>query len=289
MALVASNGFAGGYGISRSSLSAAVLAGTGQAMERDYDFGSKVYRADLPAAAEIGRNAGERAVRRLNPRKVKTQKVPVVYDPRVSRGLLSHLSGAISGPSIARGTSFLKDRLDQPVFAPGVTVIDDPFIRRGLRSRPFDGEGIATRRHTVIDGGRLTTWLMDLRSSRQLGLATTGHASRGTSAPPTPSPANLHMVAGSKTPKELIGEITQGFYITEMLGMGVNGITGDYSRGATGFWIENGELAYPVSELTVAGNLKDMFLALEPASDLEFRYGMDAPTVRIDGMTIAGL
>jgi len=289
VALAASNGFFGGYGISRSSLSVAVLAGTGLLMERDYDFGSKVYRADLPAAAEIGRKAGERAVRRLNPRKVKSQKVPVVYDPRVSRGLLSHLSGAIGGPAIARGTSFLKDRLNQPVFGPGITVIDDPFIRRGLRSRPFDGEGIATRRHTIIDAGRLTTWLLDLRSSRQLGLATTGHASRGTSAPPTPSSANLYMVAGSKTPEQLIGEIQDGFYITEMLGMGVNTITGDYSRGATGFWIENGRIAYPVSELTVAGNLKEMFLNLEPANDLEFRYGVDVPTVRIDGMTIAGL
>lgn len=289
VAMVASNGFAGGYGISRSSLSAAVLAGTGVGMERDYDFGSKVYRSDLPGAAEIGRNAGERAVRRLNPRKVKSQRVPVIYDPRVSRGLLGHLSGAISGPSIARGTSFLKDRLDQMVFAPGVTIIDDPFIRRGLRSRPFDGEGIATRRHTLIDQGRLTTWLMDLRSSRQLGLVTTGHASRGTSAPPTPSPANLYMAAGTRTPADLIGELTEGFYITEMLGMGVNGLTGDYSRGASGFWIENGQLAYPVSELTVAGNLKEMFLAIEPANDLEFRYGMDAPTLRIDGLTVAGL
>ncbi len=289
VALAASNGFASGYSISRSSLSAAVLAGTGTAMERDYDFGSKVYAADLPTAASIGRNAGERAVRRLNPRKVQSQKVPVVYDPRVSRGLLSHLSGAISGPAIARGTSFLKDRLGQPVFAAGVSVIDDPFVRRGLRSRPFDGEGVGVQRRTLIEDGRLTTWLLDLRSARQLGLATTGHASRGTSAPPTPSPANLYMAAGPKSPRDLIAEIQSGFYITEMMGMGVSGITGDYSRGATGFWIENGELSYPVSEITVAGNLKEMFLNLEPASDLEFRYGVDVPTVRIDGMTIAGL
>ena len=289
VALAASNGFAGGYSISRSSLSAAVLAGTGTAMERDYDFGSKVYVADLPAAAEIGRAAGERAVRRLGPRKVQTQKVPVVYDPRVSRGLLSHFSSAISGPAIARGTSFLKDRLGQPVFAPGITVIDDPFVHRGLRSRPFDGEGVTVQRRTLIEDGRLTTWLLDLRSARQLGLATTGHASRGTSAPPTPSPANLYMAPGRTSARDLIAGISSGFYITEMMGMGVSGITGDYSRGATGFWIENGELTYPVSEITVAGNLKDMFLNLEPASDLEFRYGVDAPTVRIDGMTIAGL
>ncbi len=289
VALAASNGFSGGYGISRFSLSAAVLAGTGTGMERDYDFSSKVYAADLPGAAQIGRNAGERAVRRINPRKVQSQKVPVVYDPRVSRGLLSHLSSAISGPSIARGTSFLKDRLGQAIFAPGVAVIDDPFVRRGLRSRPFDGEGVTVRRRTIIEDGRLTTWLLDLRSARQLGLETTGHASRGTSAPPTPSPANFYMAAGTKSARDLIAEIPSGFYITEMMGMGVSGITGDYSRGATGFWIENGELSYPVSEITVAGNLKEMFLNLEPASDLEFRYGVDAPTVRVDGMTIAGL
>ena len=168
-------------------------------------------------------------------------------------------------------------------------MIDDPFVRRGLRSRPFDGEGVSVQRRTLIEDGRLTTWLLDLRSARQLGMETTGHASRGTSAPPTPSPANLYMGAGSKSPQELIAEISSGFYITEMMGMGVSGLTGDYSRGATGFWIENGELVYPVSEITVAGNLKEMFLNLEPANDLEFRYGVDAPTLRIDGMTIAGL
>ena len=289
VALAASNGFSGGYGASRSSLSVVVLAGSGTAMERDYDFGSTVYASDLPGGAEIGRNAGERAVRRLNPRRVKSQKLPVIYDPRASRGLLSHLAGAISGAAIARGTSFLKDKLDQPVFAPGITVIDEPFLRRGLRSRPFDGEGVAPRRRAIIEGGRLTTWLMDLRSARQLGLASTGHASRGTSAPPSPSATNFHLVAGSRTPAELIGEIEDGLYVVELMGQGVNGLTGDYSRGASGFWIEKGQLAYPVSELTVAGNLKEMFLGLEPASDLELRYGVDAPTVRIGAMTVAGL
>ena len=289
VALAASNGFAGGYSASRSSLSAVVLAGSGTAMERDYDFGSTVYASDLPAAAAIGRNAGERAVRRLNPRRIKSQKLPVIYDPRVSRGLLSHLSGAIGGPSIARGTSFLKDKLGQALFAPGITVIDDPFIQRGLRSRPFDGEGVGPQRRAIVEDGRLTTWLMDLRSSRQLGLATTGHASRGTSAPPSPSPANFYLVGGSKTPAELIGEIDEGLYITELMGQGVNGLTGDYSRGAAGFWIEKGQLAYPVNELTVAGNLKEMFLTLVPASDLEMRYGVDAPTLRIESMIVAGL
>ena len=289
VALATSNGFAGGYAVSRSSLSVAVLAGTGTGMERDYDYGSKVYAADLPAAADIGRRAGERAVRRLNPRKVPSCKVPVVYDPRVSRGLLGHLSSAISGPSIARGTSFLKDRLDQPVFAPGVSVIDDPFIRRGLRSRPFDGEGIPIIRRTIIEDGRLTSWLLDLRSARQLGLVTTGHASRGTSGPPTPSPGNFYMAPGSKTPAELIAEISEGFYVTEMMGMGVNGVTGDYSQAAAGFWIENGQITFPVSEMTIAGNLKDMFLNITAANDLQFLRGIDAPTLRVDGMTVAGM
>ncbi|CAK0758206.1 hypothetical protein CCP2SC5_2490003 [Azospirillaceae bacterium] len=170
-----------------------------------------------------------------------------------------------------------------------ITIIDDPFIRRGLRSRPFDAEGLSVRKHAVIENGRLTTWLLDLRSARQLGLSPTGHASRGASGPPSPSPSNLFMVAGKKTPTELISEVADGFYVTEMLGMGVNGITGDYSRGAAGFWIENGQLAWPVSELTIAGNLKNMFMNLEAANNLEHRYGIDAPTLRIDGMTVAGL
>lgn len=288
VAVAASNGFAGTYAISRRSLSVSVLAGAGTEMERDYDFSSKVYGADLDDPATIGRNAGERAVRRLAPRKVRTGKFPVIYDPRVSRGLLGHLSGAITGPAIARGTSFLKDRMGQRLFREGVTVVDDPHVRRGLRSKPFDGEGVAMRRRNVIDDGVLTTWLLDLRSARQLGLETTGHASRGTSSPPSPSPSNLYLAAGDRSPAELMADIGQGLYLTELMGMGVNGVTGDYSRGAAGFWIENGEIAYPVSELTVAGNLKDMFLALEPANDLELRFGMDAPTVRIDGMTIAG-
>lgn len=286
--IAASNGFAGSYAVSRLSLSASVLAGTGTGMERDYDFDSKVYGGDLRSPEAIGREAGERAVRRLNPRKVKTQRVPVVYDPRASRGLLGHLTGAISGPSVARGTSFLKDRMGQRIFAEGISIVDDPFVRRGLRSRPFDAEGVAVQKRTIIEDGVLTTWLLDLRSARQLGLSTTGHASRGTSGPPGPSPSNVYLAAGRRSRDELIADIEQGLYVVELMGMGVNGVTGDYSRGASGFWIENGRITHPVSELTVAGNLKDMFLNMEPASDLELRFGMDAPTVRIEGMTIAG-
>ena len=289
IAIAASNGFAGGYAVSRRSLSVSVLAGTGTGMERDYEYDSKVYGSDLRAAAEIGREAGERAVRRLNPRKVKSQKVPVVYDPRVSRGMIGHLTGGISGPAVARGTSFLKDKLGQVIFPAAISIVDDPFVRRGLRSRPFDAEGVTVEKRTIIEEGRLTTWLLDLRSARQLGLKTTGHASRGTSGPPGPAPSNIYMAPGARSREDIIGEIKDGLYITELMGSGVNGVTGDYSRGASGFWIENGRLAYPVSELTVAGNLKDMFLNMEAASDLELRFGMDAPTLRIDGMTVAGM
>lgn len=284
----ASNGFSGGYAVSRRSISVSVIAGEGVGMERDYDYDSKVYGEDLRAAADIGREAGERTIRRLNPRKVKSCQVPVVFDPRQSRSLLSYLTSAISGPSIARGTSFLKDKLGQQIFPKNVTVIDDPFVRRGLRSRPFDSEGLAVSRRAVIEDGVLTTWLMDLRSARQLGLASTGHASRGASGPPGPSPANFWMEPGATSVKDLIADIKQGFYVVDTMGMGVNGVTGDFSKGASGFWIENGEIAYPVSELTIASNLKDMFMNLTVADDLVRRYGVDAPTVRVEGMTVAG-
>ena len=289
IALAASNGFARSYGVSSQSISAAVLAGEGTAMERDYDFDTAVYGSDLRAPAEIGRNAGERAVRRLGARKVETVQVPVVYDPRLSGGLVRHLAGAINGVAVARGTSFLKDRMGARIFPPGVRIVDDPHRKRGLRSKPFDGEGIANARRLVVEDGVLRSWFLDLSSSRQLGLTTTGHAARGTAAPPSPAATNLFMEPGSKSPAEMIGEIDNGLYVTELIGMGVNGVTGDYSRGATGFWIENGAIAFPVSELTVAGNLVDMFANLTPADDLSFRFGVDAPTVRVDGMTVAGL
>jgi PmbA protein len=288
VAMAASNGFAGGYGGSGHSVSAAVLAGQGTAMERDYAYSSAVHAADLRDPAEIGREAGTRAVRRRGARKVATCQVPVVYEPRIASSLLRHLTAAISGPAVARGTSFLKDKLGQRIFSAGVTVIDEPHKKRGLRSKPFDGEGIANRRRAIIEDGVLTTWLLDLASARQLKLRSTGHASRGTSSPPSPSPANLWLEPGAVTAQELIGDIQSGFYVTELMGQGINGVTGDYSRGAAGFWIENGALAYAVSEVTVAGNLKDMFAHLTPASDLEFKTGVDTPTLRIDGMTVAG-
>ncbi len=286
--MAASNGFTGSYAVTRHGFGVSVLAGEGTGMERDYDFSSAVHAADLKDAEEIGRSAGEKAVARLNPRKVRTAKVPVVYDPRVAGGLLRHLAGAINGTAVARGTSFLKDRMGKAVFPASLAIVDDPHRKRGLRSKPFDGEGCANKRDNVVEGGTLRTWLLDLRSARQLGLATTGHAARGTSAPPAPAPTNLYLEPGPVTPTELMSDIESGLYVTELIGMGVNTVTGDYSRGATGFWIEQGEIAYPVSELTVAGNLTAMFANLAPANDLEFRYGIDAPTLRIDGMTVAG-
>ncbi|MEN3975245.1 TldD/PmbA family protein [Emcibacter sp. SYSU 3D8] len=287
IAIATSHGFAGSYENTSFAVGVSVLAGEGTAMERDYEYDSARHRSDLADPADIGRRAAERTIRRLGARSVKPRKVPVVYDPRVSGGLLGHLTGAISGSAVARGTSFLKNSLGEMIFAPGINVIDDPLRPRGQRSKPFDGEGVATRRQNIIDDGRLTTWMLDSASARQLNLASTGHASRGVGLP-APGPTNFYMAPGKVSVKDLIGAIDDGFYVTEMIGMGVNGVTGDYSRGASGFWIEKGELAYPVSGLTLAGNLRDMYKAIIPADDLVFKYGVNAPTMRIDGMTIAG-
>ncbi|MFC1672956.1 TldD/PmbA family protein [Pseudomonadota bacterium] len=289
VAMAASNGFAHAYQRSHHSRSASILAGEGTGMERDYDYSGAVWAEDLMSAEEIGRNAGEKAVKRLNPRKLETGTLPVIYEARAARSLLGHFSSAVNGSGIARGTSFLKDCMDEQLFAPGVNIVDDPHRMRGLRSAPFDDEGLATHKRNIIDDGTLTTWFLDLRSARQLGLQSTGHASRGVSSPPSPSASNLYLAAGEQSVEDMIKDIDRGFFITELIGMGVNGVTGDYSRGAGGFLIENGELSHPVSEVTVAGNLKDIFKQLTPASDLEFRYGSDAPSVRVDGLTIAGV
>jgi len=286
--LVTSVGFAGSTARTSHSVSATALAGAGTAMQRDYDYHSTVYLADLDDPAAIGRGAGERAIARLNPTRPATARVPVVYDPRVAGGLLGHLAGAINGASVARGTSFLKDKMGQRLFAAGIAVHDDPRRVRGLRSRVFDGEGTPTVARALIDDGVLTTWLLDSRSARQLGLRSTGSAARGTGGPPSPSPSNLYLAAGNLTPGELMADIKLGLYVTELIGMGVNGVTGDYSRGAAGFLIRDGALAEPVAEITIAGNLLEMFAHLTPASDLRFRRGTDAPTVRVDGMTLAG-
>jgi PmbA protein len=288
LVLVTSHGFHGATIASRHGIAMTAIAGDGTGMERDYDFSSTLHASDLDGAQAIGRRAGERAVERLNPRKVATRRVPVVFDARISGSLVGHLASAANGSSVARKTSFLREKLGQKIFAAGIDIVDDPLRPRGLRSRPFDAEGIAGRRRHLVEDGVLKTWILDCATARELNLETTGHAQRGVSSTPSPGASNLHLAPGSKSPDELIADIEDGFYITDMIGMGVNLVTGDYSRGASGFWIEKGERTYPVSEVTIAGHLSDMFASLVAANDLVFRFGTNAPTLRVEGMTVAG-
>ncbi len=287
--MVASNGFAGAYERTGYGISSSMIGGAGTAMERDYDYRSAVKLSNLPAAEEIGEEAGRRVVRRLNPRKARSAALPVVYEQRIASSLMSHLAGAINGAGVARGTSFLKDSMDEQVFAADISVIDDARLPGGFGSKPFDGEGLATGRREVVSNGMLKAWLLDLHSARKLGLHSTGNAARGTSGAPSPSASNFDLQPGAGSPEELIADIKEGLLVSELIGMGVNGTTGDYSRGATGFWIDNGEIAYPVSEITIAGNLKAMFANLTPANDLVIRGSINAPTCRVEGLTIAGV
>ena len=285
-ALVTSHGFAGGYGASGHSLSASVIAGEGAAMQRDYGWHSAHHLSDLEDAEDIGARAGARAVARLNPGKAPVGKVPVIIDPRVGGSIVGHLLGAIAGPAVARGTSFLLGKEDRQLFDSGIVIRDDPHRPRGLRSRAFDGEGLPTAARDVVANGRITGWLLDTASAKQLGLTPTGHASRGGGASGV-SASNLHLAAGTVTPEALMADVVEGVYITELIGQGVNPVTGDYSRGASGFVIRDGAMAGPIAEFTIAGNLIDMFAALIPADDLEFRHATNVPTLRIDGMTVA--
>jgi len=288
VALATSQGFARGYTTTGYGGAAAVIAGTGGDMQRDGASHSVRHHADLDTPEEIGRLAGERAVKRLGPGRLQSGTMPVVFDPRVGGSLIGNLVGAMAGPAIARKTSFLLGREEEQLFAPGIVIVDDPHRRRGLRSKPFDGEGVATQRRRLVDNGRLTGWLLNSASARQLGLPTTGHASRGTGGAPGTAATNVHLEPGSLSPAALIADIRLGLYVTEMIGQGVNPVTGDYSRGASGFIIANGEIAAPVDEITIAGNLLDMFRALVPADDLEHRRSVNVPTLRIEGMTVAG-
>jgi PmbA protein len=288
VALATSHGFRRGYSTSGYSGSASVIAGAGANMQRDYAQHSARHFADLDAAEAIGRLAGERAVARLNPAKLASGAMPVVFDPRVGASLLGHLASAITGAAIARKTSFLLGKEDERIFGSGIVIRDDPHRPRGLRSKPFDGEGLATSPRDIVADGRLTGWIAESASARQLGLQPTGHATRGVGGAPGASLTNVHLEAGSLSRDELIGDIARGVYVTELIGQGVNPITGDYSRGASGFIIENGQLGPAVAEITIAGNLLDMFRRLTPASDLTFRRATNVPTLRVDGMTIAG-
>jgi Predicted Zn-dependent proteases and their inactivated homologs len=288
LVLVTSHGFSGSYQASRFGRSVGVIAGEGTKMERDHDFDSRLYVADLDAPEEIGRRAGERAVRRLNPRQVDTgSNVTVIFDPRVARGFVGHIAGAINGAAVARKTSFLRDRMGEQVLKAGLNVTDEPLRVRGSASRPFDGEGVKGERLVMIEDGVLKHWFLSSSAARELGLRTNGRGSRGGTAV-SPSSTNLALEPGDISPEDLIRSVGTGFYVTELIGHGVDMITGEYSRGATGFWIENGELAYPVSEVTIASNLKDMFMRVTPANDIDRKFGVAAPTIAIEGMTLAG-
>jgi PmbA protein len=287
IALATSGGFSGAYRTSGHSCSAVVIAGEGASMQRDYASHTAHHLGDLDSAAEIGRKAGERAAARLNPVRPKPGKYPVLFDPRVSSSLLGHFCGAISGSSIARKTSFLQDKLGQRIFAEGVTIVDDPLRQRGLRSHPFDGEGLRVSRQELVSDGVLKSWIAESASARQLGIQPTGHAVRGIGGAPSASPSNLYLAAGQRSREELLAAHPEAVLIIELIGQGVNGVTGDYSRGAVGFMVRGGEIAEPVAEITIASNLIDMFATLEPATDLEFRRGIDAPTVLIPEMTVA--
>ncbi len=288
LVLATSHGFSGAYSASRFGRSVSVIAGEGTKMERDYDFDSCLYFADLRDAGDIGREAAARAVRRLNPRQVPTAKnVTVVYDPRVARGIAGHIAGAINGGAVARKTSFLRDRMGQQVLKAGLSVTDDPLIVRGSSSRPFDGEGVRGQRLTMIEDGVLKHWFLSTSTANELGLKTNGRGVRGGTAV-NPASTNLALEPGDISPEDLIRSVGTGFYVTELIGQGVNMVTGEYSRGASGYWIENGELTFPVSEVTIASNLVDMFLRITPASDIDRSFGVAAPTLAIEGMTLAG-
>lgn len=287
LVLVTSHGFSGGWLRTSHSLSVSAVAGTGTGMQHDWDASSKIFGADLDPAELVGRRAGERAVARLAPRKMETGTATVIWEPRAATGLVGHFVSAINGAAIARKTSFLKDRRGARVFAPGITILDDPRKVRGLASRPFDGEGVAGAPLTLVEDGILQDWLLDGASARELGLVSNGRASRGTGSP-SPGSTNVTLTPGSRSREEMIASIDRGLLVTDMIGSGVNGITGDYSRGASGFLIEKGEIGPAVSEVTVAGNLSDMFARLVPGSDLESRFAIAAPSVMIEGLTIAG-
>ncbi|MEM5500130.1 TldD/PmbA family protein [Ahrensia kielensis] len=287
MVLVTSHGFQGSYQGTRFGCSVSVIAGEGTGMERDYDYSSRLFYNDLDRRSEIGRSAGERAVKRLNPRKMPTQTVPIIFDPRVSRGILGHLNSAINGASVARKSSFLQEKMGKQIANDKITIIDDPNIVRGQASRPFDGEGVRGEKLTMVENGVLQHWYLSTSIGRELGLPTNGRGARGGTSVGASS-TNVWMQPGEQSPDEIIKAVGTGFYVTEVFGQGVDMVTGEYSRGASGFWIDNGEIAFPVSEVTIASNLKDMFMTMVPANDLDRNYGTAAPTILVPEMTLAG-
>lgn len=287
-AMATSHGLAQGYRTTSHSVTVTTVAKGKGGVERDYDYAVARHRSDLEAAEVVGRRAGERTVNRLDPTRLTSERMPVVFDRRLAPCLIGHLISAISGTSVARRTSFLLDARGERVFAPGVTIREEPLRPRGMRSRPIDGEGLPTRSVDIVSDGILNTWLLDSTSARQLRERPTGHASRGASGPPGTSVSNVMLMPGTASPTDILSSVRRGLYVVELTGMSINGMTGEYSRGAAGFLIENGELTRAVSDVMISSNLKDMFATMIPADDLELRYGIDAPTVLIPQMTVGG-
>ena len=288
MMIATSNGFSANYKRSSQGFSAVVIAEKDGAMERDYDYSAAVYGADLDAPEDVGNSAAKRALSRLGPQKPPTGQFPVIYDQRVSGSIVGTLASSINGAAIARGTSFLKDSMGEQVTSAGLTFIDDPLRPRGMASRLFDGEGLPVARRAMVEDGVLKSWFLDIASATKLGLTPNGQAARGMGSAPSPGSSNFYLENGDLSLEALIAEIDEGFLVTEMMGSSVDMITGDYSRGAGGFWISSGKVSHPVGEATIAGNLKDMFKAITRANDIDMRKSTAAPSLRIDGMTVAG-
>ena len=287
--LSTSNGFSGGYNKSNFSISCSSIAGDELKMQTDYDYDSKVFFKDLKKPSEIGQQAAENTISKCNPKKIKTCNSDIVFDPRVSRSLLAHFSSLINGASIARGSSFLSEKMGNKIFNKEINIIDDPFIKRGMGSKPFDDEGCEMEKLNIVENGSLNSWILDTTTARQLGLKSNNRASRGMSSPPSPSSTNMYIENGHNSVDDIINNITDGFYVTDLIGQGVNLITGDYSRGAGGFKITKGKITFPINEVTIAGNLKNMFERMIVANDLKFKYAMNSPTILIEGMKIAGI
>ena len=288
MHLAASNGFSGGYGRTSHSLSAVAFTGEGTAMERDWAAEGRIFAADMPGAEGIGALAAERALQRAGAVKPRTGSFPVLFDERVASSLIGHLLSASNGAAIARGASWLRDALGAQVLPKGLSVIEDPHRPRISASRPFDGEGLPTQRRLIVEDGVLMGWTLDLATGRKLGMPSTANAARGVSSPPSPSTSNIDLTPGDMTRADLIAQMGTGLYVTSMIGSTINPTTGDYSRGAAGFWVENGQISHPVNECTIAGNLRDMLLRIIPANDARAHLSTRVPSLLIEGMTLAG-
>ncbi|MGB3147079.1 MAG: TldD/PmbA family protein [Paracoccaceae bacterium] len=287
--MAASNGFSGGYSRTSRSISAVAITGEGLSMERDWASESRIWQADLPDAAEVGRQAGERTMQRAGARKPKTGATPVLFDERISGSLVSHLLSAVNGTAIVRGASWLRDGLGQQVLPAGISLLEDPHRPRQPGSRPFDAEGLATHPRAIVADGILTGWTLDLGTARQLGLRSTANAMRGVSSPPAPGNGNISLTEGSKSRAELMADMGTGLLVTGFLGASINATTGDYSRGVSGFWVEGGQIAYPVNECTIAGNLREMLLGLIPANDARRHLTHVVPSLLVEGLTLAGV